>query len=74
MPIKKLRAIAFIVIGAISIFCKLSLGSYGADYYNDVLSALGGILLVGGLTLITIGGTNLLEIQQQEKGSNNGVQ
>lgn len=71
MSLKQLRAIAFIVIGAISIICKFSLGEYGADYYNDVLFAIGSILLVGGLTLITIGATTLLEIQQNQNNQNN---
>ena len=68
MSVEKIRGIAFIVIGVISVICKLTLGHYNSDYvFNDLVSALGNILLIGGFVLITIGITGIMAIKEKEK-------
>lgn len=68
MSVEKIRGIAFIVIGVISVICKLTLGRYNSDYvFNDLVSALGNILLIGGFVLITIGITGIMAIKEKEK-------
>lgn len=65
---KKIRAIAFTVIGAISVLCKFTQGSYNSNYaFSDIVSSLGNILLVAGLVLITMGVTQLMEMKDKEK-------
>ena len=68
MTTDKIRAIAFTVIGAISVVCKFTQGSYNSDYsFSDIVSGLGNILLVAGLLLLTLGITKLMDIRAHEK-------
>lgn len=68
MKSNKFRSIAFIVIGAISILCKLTQGSYNSNYaFHDIVTSLGNILLVSGLVLITLGISNLMDMKAEEK-------
>lgn len=70
MNTKKIRAIAFTVIGAFCVICKFSLGKYNSQYvFNDLVSALGNILLMGGLVLLTIGITGIIDAQREERGN-----
>ena len=64
----KIRSIAFIVIGGIAILCKFSQRSYNPNYaFHDIVTSLGNILMVGGLLLITLGVTKLMDIKSKEK-------
>lgn len=68
MKTEKIRGIAFIVIGAISILCKMSQGSYDSNYaFHDIVDSLGNILLVTGLVLLTLGITKLMDLSEKEK-------
>ena len=70
MNTDKIRGIAFIIIGAISVMCKLNLGEYNSNYvFNDLVFALGSILLVGGLLLLTLGITKLMDVSAKERNN-----
>ena len=68
MSTEKIRAIAYTAIGALSVLCKFTQGSYNRDYaFHDIVSSLGNILLVAGLLLLTIGITKLLDLKAKEQ-------
>ena len=62
--LKKIRAIVFIVIGAIGILASFSSNRYGADYYNDVLSSIDWILRIISLMITATGILNLIEVSR----------
>lgn len=68
MKTEKIRGIAFIVIGAISVYCKLRQGIYDSNYaFYGIVTSLGNILLVIGLVLLTLGITKLMDLSEKEK-------
>ncbi|MBD5319748.1 MAG: hypothetical protein HDS07_02455 [Bacteroides sp.] len=60
----KARAIVMIVIGAIGTLASLKFGTYGADYYNDVLSSINWILRIISFVILATGIINLLEVNR----------
>lgn len=67
MPPSKIRAIGLIIVGALAMISDFRMDSFhGDNAFGAVANALGSILLYGGLVLIVVGVTKLMEHNQSQ--------